>query len=67
MFPYSDCLLKVGSLAKESNTHPQKEMSTPIDECLTSAHNQASETELQGQGGPCRLEVQKRLLVRDDT
>lgn len=45
MFPYSDCLLKVGSLAKESNTHPQKEMSMPIDECLTSAHNQASETE----------------------
>jgi len=45
LFPYSDCLLKVRSLAKENNSHPQREMSTPTDECLMSARNQGSETE----------------------
>ena len=39
LFPYSDCLLKVCSLAKENNSHPQREMSTPTDECLMSARN----------------------------
>ena len=45
LFPYSDCLLRVCSLATENNTHPQREMSMPTDECLMRAHNQGKEAE----------------------
>lgn len=51
LFPYSDCLLRVHSLAKENNTDPQREMSMPTDECLMRALNRGPEAESCKDGG----------------